>query len=780
MPTAPAEAYAHLRAAYEKFTRDQDPSPLLLPETAHRLQELWDCLGEPNKDPGGPSLVEVARLLAAIHWARWHHSQSPRRGVELDRAIMVSHLLRDGRGAPAPLRRLVSLGQRAMLSDPPDLLLLQDYAGLLVTLAQRHGCEGALGEGLRRLAHVVEHLPEADSAWPSVAANFGAAVLVQCELTGTSPHIDRALSLAGRALGELTLPDPELVLVLNQFGRLFVNRHFQRPRRLDLDQAIELQTRASELQGAPVAVVTRVRRDLGQAFYLRYLHSGLTEDLDKVIEELEALVPAHGDLGTELQPIADVLASALLDRGRTTDSEDDPQRVLQLRSRLTAERGGPEDHAGLARAYDLLYEREGLSALLEQSVQHNQKAISLAEAEGSSSAGALAGLAWSLHLRHERTGDPADRDQAIAAGRRSVALTPQDDSSFGSRLAILAAALTTRAGAMGSTPDLNEGLSAIERALALPDESDGDRAIQLFNKSALMAVRYTMSKDPQDLRRQISLVHEALNLLPHGHPRKGMYRANMVGAYLELHGSTAEAEALELALATGSRALTEIPADHPRRHLALTNYAVALIRSAQNNFEEAKLREAVQLITEALERTGEGSPPDARLLVNRGSALYLCGTIEDQERGLADWRAAALNQAATPDVRMTAATGWGERTGELGRWDEAVTAYGLAVDLLTSVAGLHLERDDQESRLTNWSHVTADAAAAALEVGDAERALELMEAGRCIQWNQQLRNSGELTLLAESYPSLAATMERVTGGLGVTWFGNREAEHEGL
>ncbi|MFZ4134414.1 hypothetical protein [Streptomyces koyangensis] len=776
MPTGqPDQTYVQLRAAYEKFTQDQDPSPLLQPETSHRLQELLEWLVEPREEPGAPTDARVATLLAWIHWTRWHHSRSHDGGVELDRAILVSHLLRDGRGAPAPLRPLVRLGQRAMQSEPPDLLLLQDYAGQLVGLAQRHGCEGALREGLRRLTQVLEQLSEDDPTWPPVAANLCAAVLVECELTGTSRHVDRALDATRKALGGLELPNGDLARVLNQYGRLLVTRHFEHPRLADLDEAIEIQTRASELEGVPEVIVRGVLTDLGNAWYLRHLQSGQPGDLDRAIDVLSGMVPDWGELGAEFQPIADVLASALGDRGRITDSVPDPQRALALRRRLTAERGSSHDHLELARMQELLYERTGRSELLDESVHHHEKANALAEADGISSPGALAGLAWSLHLRYERSGDDADRDNAIAAGRRSVASTPEGDGSLGRRLAIFAAALTARAKSTGSTPDLNQGLASIDRALALPDESDSDRAIQLFNKSSLMGVRYAIGKDPEDIRRQISLCHEALDLLPDGHPKKGVYRANLMGPYLELHRSTGDTAALELALTSGALALSEIPANHPRRGGVLSNQAVALTRSAEEEYDEAKLREAVRLSTEALGLLPDGSPPDARLLVNRGSALSLCGRPEDQALALQDWSTAALSEEAPPVVRMTAATGWARRSGELGRRDEAVTAYTLAVDLLTSVAGLHLEREDQEHQLTNWSHVTSDAAAAALEAGDAEKALELLEAGRCIQWNHQLRNAGELALLADKRPDLAASVERVTGALGVMWFGTRES-----
>ncbi|MFE2147414.1 hypothetical protein ACFXA3_37770 [Streptomyces sp. NPDC059456] len=73
------------------------------------MQELFEWLTKPRKERGELSAARVAALLAWIHWARWQHSGSGERGVELDRAILVSHLLRDGHGAP-PSGRWSDLG----------------------------------------------------------------------------------------------------------------------------------------------------------------------------------------------------------------------------------------------------------------------------------------------------------------------------------------------------------------------------------------------------------------------------------------------------------------------------------------------------------------------------------------------------------------------------------------------------------------------------------------------------------------------------------------------
>lgn len=819
----PAQAYAALRDTYRTFAQaeeddDADAAPLFEPVTTRRLLELFDWLVDPDKEAGGPPVGRVAALLSWTHWARWRHSDDPRRGAELDRALVAGHLLPGGEGAPPALQPLIRLGHRAMLTRPPDPALLQDYAGMLVLTGQRYGCAGALAEGVRRMAAVVEQLPEDDPVWAVAAANLCAAVLAEQQTTGASDHVGRAVDRGRVALSRLEAPDGELARWLVQFGRLLLSRS-ARSGVADVDEAIEVLTRASGLGQVPADVRGDVLTLLGTAWYRRHLSGGRPGDLDRAIDVLSGVLPAPpcapgprdasgpsdapgppdastdasrspvtpgspdapgspgpGVWGPECHGTAAVLASAWSRRGALAGSTADLRHAVDVLRVLARERGDVDDHVGLATALERLYQSTGRAELLDEAVRNCERAGERAEADGSPSPAALAGLAWVLKLRYENLGDDADRDRAVAAARRSVALTPDGHDGLGRRLAVFAAALATRAMATGSTPDLEEGLAVIDRALALPGEPDADRAIQLVNKSALLAVRYGIGGDLRDIAAQIDLCRAAVDLVPDGNPKKGVYRANAMGAHLELHLRTGDRRALEEALALGELALTEIPGGDPRRVFAASNQAVALTRMAETEYDEDKLHRAVRLLTEALELRPEGQAPDARLLVNRGSALALRGRPEDLERALRDWRTAALFETASPAVRMTAAIGWAEHSAEAGRWDVAADAYTRAVELLTSVAGLQLDPEDRAHRLTDWGHVTSEAVAAALQTGDPDKALELFEAGRCVQWKHQVRNAGELSLLADAHPALAAEVERVTGALGVLWYG-RDTGH---
>ncbi len=72
----------------------------------------------------------------------------------------------------------------------------------------------------------------------------------------------------------------------------------------------------------------------------------------------------------------------------------------------------------------------------------------------------------------------------------------------------------------------------------------------------------------------------------------------------------------------------------------------------------------------------------------------------------------------------------------------AFAGYTVAVRLLPLLAFRGLERARRESRLSEWSTVTSDAAASALAVHKADDAIVLLEQGRGILWSQQLEKLG--------------------------------------
>jgi hypothetical protein len=78
-----------------------------------------------------------------------------------------------------------------------------------------------------------------------------------------------------------------------------------------------------------------------------------------------------------------------------------------------------------------------------------------------------------------------------------------------------------------------------------------------------------------------------------------------------------------------------------------------------------------------------------------------------------------------------------------------------------------LDRSDQEYRLYGYSGLAAGAFAAALDVGDPEQAVILLEQARGVLLSQALETRGDVTDLAARYPAVAAEFTAVRESLSV-------------
>jgi len=126
-----------------------------------------------------------------------------------------------------------------------------------------------------------------------------------------------------------------------------------------------------------------------------------------------------------------------------------------------------------------------------------------------------------------------------------------------------------------------------------------------------------------------------------------------------------------------------------------------------------------------------------------------------------------------PSVRFHAAKTWA-RLARVPVSVDTLEAFRTAIELLSQVAGLEQTVSKRYANLTDVSHLTMSASAAAIDAGQNETALEWLEQGRCLVWNQiqQLRTPVE-NLHAHN-PSLANRFRDAATALEAS--GSRQTE----
>ena len=143
----------------------------------------------------------------------------------------------------------------------------------------------------------------------------------------------------------------------------------------------------------------------------------------------------------------------------------------------------------------------------------------------------------------------------------------------------------------------------------------------------------------------------------------------------------------------------------------------------------------------------------------------------DHTNDLSDIRTAisAFQKAAKtfgpPSERLFAAQQWAQLS-TIHDLPDSLTAYGIAINLVSEIAGMDRTIEQRHAHLIDFSTLTTSAASAAFAQGEVRKALEWLEQGRCLVWSQlnQLRTSLDHLRthdehLAQRFSDISAALE---------------------
>ncbi|KAF8490598.1 CHAT domain-containing protein [Gautieria morchelliformis] len=125
------------------------------------------------------------------------------------------------------------------------------------------------------------------------------------------------------------------------------------------------------------------------------------------------------------------------------------------------------------------------------------------------------------------------------------------------------------------------------------------------------------------------------------------------------------------------------------------------------------------------------------------------------------FRKAVACETAPVSRRFRAAKAWARHADS--RHDSALDAYQAAIELLPRLAMLGLDLSSRQQALTSGTDGLACAAAAcAIDSGQFERAVELLEEGRAVFWSQALQLRTPMSDLRKVAPELEETLRDIS------------------
>ncbi|KAF6743708.1 CHAT domain-containing protein [Ephemerocybe angulata] len=466
-------------------------------------------------------------------------------------------------------------------------------------------------------------------------------------------------------------------------------RAFQRSGRLpDIADGISMLQQAVTLTPQGHGDLPAYLNNLGIAFKCRFQRTGEMSDIAEAISAQQRAVELtpQGD-AEQLRRHLSNLGNSLMKRFQRT-ALSAQQRAVEIT---------PEGHADMSACVNnlgnaFLCRFEYMGELLDIT-----KAISFQEKAGHANLpSCLNNLGNSFMRRFEQTGELSDITEAISLQRRAVELTPQSHAQFHARLSNLGNSFMKRFQRTGELLDITEGISVQQRAVEIVPQGHVDMPACLNNLGISLTRRFEQTGELSDIAKAISLQQRSVELLPQAHPN--------------------------------------LP-------WCLTHLGTSFMRRFERTNDLLDITQAISMQERTVKLTPQGHASLPTYLTNLGQSFYLRFTSSADhgniQEAIFNYKSAAISTVGPPRVRLDAARCWARiLLQHHPQSPEIIPSFDTALGLVSLIAGLEQTIRGRYSQLEDTSDLALEAASAACALDRVDKALEWLEQGRCLVWNQ--------------------------------------------
>ncbi|TFK17308.1 hypothetical protein FA15DRAFT_710937 [Coprinopsis marcescibilis] len=444
-------------------------------------------------------------------------------------------------------------------------------------------------------------------------------------------------------------------------------------------------------------------------------------------------------------------------------------RALNKAMQLT-----PEGHADLPSRLNKLgssflrrFRRTGDLSDIAEAISAQQKAVQHTPEGHAYLPSRLNNLRKSFETRFERMGDLSDITEVNSTQQKAVQLTPNCHADLPMYLHNLGISFLHRFRRTGDLSDITEAVSAQQRALQLTPEGHADLPSRLNNLGILFQSRFERTGNLSDLAEAVKAKQRALQLTPDGHADLPMYINNLGSSFLRRFERTGDLSDIAEAVSAQQRAVQLTPDGHADLPMYLSNLGISFLRRFQRTGDLSDLAEAVKSKQRAVQLTPEGHADLPSLLNNLGISFQHrfehTGSGDDLNVTISTFKPAATCISAPPRRKFKAAKTWARLLNRhKPQSPDVLLAFNTALSLVTLIADLEHTVQSRHTQLQDVSTIALEAASAACSLGRAEKALEWLEQGRCLVWNQLNHMRTPLDALRSHNELLAARVADVS------------------
>jgi tetratricopeptide (TPR) repeat protein len=504
--------------------------------------------------------------------------------------------------------------------------------------------------------------------------------------------------------------------------------------------------------------------------YNNFERHGRLEQLEQAIVGFQSAINMIAEDDPRLPTALSNLGICLLDRFECLGNVADINESIAVKERaVTLTLEGDLDKASrlnnLGNSLQARFRRFGNLADIEGALKSQQAVIDLTPDGDPNQPGRLNNLGSFLHTRFQRLGELADLDNGIMSQQAAVNLTPDGHPDKPSYLNNLGNSLESRFRRLENLEDLDNAIILQQAAVNLTPNDRPDKSMYLTNLGNSLKTRFERLGNVEDLNNAIESQRAAVGLTSDGHPYKLGYLNNLGCSLDARFKRLGLLEDLNNAIVSQRAAADLTPHGHPDKPGRLSNLGISLMTRFHRLRKFEDLIGSITTIETALDLAPDDHLIKLTCLNALGEAFWTRFDFfhrpDDAEAAISNLSIAATLRYGTPIHRFNAAKGWAYLASVTAH-SSLLKAYECAITMIPLVAWLGLPIANRHHHLAEIGWITRDAAAAAISLGEYDRALGWLEQGRSIVWTQILRLRTPVDDLKDIQPDLAEHLVQVS------------------
>ena len=614
-----------------------------------------------------------------------------------------------------------------------------------------------------------------------VLDTLGKMLFDRFNFLGEMPDLDEAITIYQEMLNTALSPNNRATTVINLAKgltlRLVRRSEYSND---DYEEAVSTCRNAVE-SGLGLQVSDPLHAsliyELANAIFHQYDHSseGSLETLQEAIDFYRRSLELYKDSDRDIWHEARTsLAGALVRRFQHTAEKSDVTEAITLyqnaiQSNSLTEESRRVSLINLAQALLFRFDQDRHVETdlenLENAINFHREALSISTpAQYVQTPDALAAA---LARRFKHTGNLADLDECITLCYQGLDVLPSTHPRRVSSLMNLAAALSDRYFATKELSDMNGAISLFRELQAMV-LAHRKRASVLHNLAHMLETRYSRIGRADDLDESVSLCRELIQLDTDSLSELPARLNRLAWGLRRQFERTKDLSFLDEAIRTQEEAIKRAPSP---RNLNTMASLISLQYFITQDLADGK--RATELYETAIQTCPEHYPGLNIFEDNLASHLMTMYTanpspqLEYLESAMDAYRSAVNDHLASPLNRFNSAITWAKEA-DLYSHPTALEAYQSAISFLPRIITLDLDlKSRQQTLLSNIGSVrlASNAARCAIDAGDLNQAIEMLEQGRGVFWSQALRLRTPLDRLKSASPELADRLREVSNAL---------------